>query len=272
MFADAIAAMSVAEDEIVLWSLGQAGFCLKTPTGRILYLDAYLSNCCDHLFGFRRMTLPPITAAEVRADYWLSTHSHADHLDIDALPVIARDPRVHFIGSPDCAEGYQACGLSTERYSLLATGDSYQDDNIAVRAIFADHGELAPAAVGLLITVGDISIYHAGDTALRTAEIFASLQTTVDIMLVPINGAFGNLDAHEACELVAQVQPRIAVGCHFWMFVEHGGDPAAFLQDGAQLPSPTRACVLAPGYMLRYRQGTGLEACATMCDAEERSE
>ena len=76
---------------LALWWLGQAGFAFKTAAGRIVYLDPYLSDAVERLHGFKRLSLPPLAAEEVRADLVVLTHEHADHLDPDALPIIARN-------------------------------------------------------------------------------------------------------------------------------------------------------------------------------------
>ena len=64
-------------------------------------------------------------------------------------------------------------------------------------------------------------------------------------MIAPINGAFGNLNATEACSLASAVKPSILMASHFWMFVEHGGDPAAFLAEATRLG--LNGMVMAPG-------------------------
>ena len=51
---------------------------------------SYLSDAVERLHGFKRLSLAPIAAEEVRADLVVLTHEHADHLDPDAVPVIAR--------------------------------------------------------------------------------------------------------------------------------------------------------------------------------------
>jgi len=74
-------------------------------------------------------------------------------------------------------------------------------------------------------------------------------------MIAPINGAFGNLDADEACRLAEAVRPELLIASHFWMFVEHGGNPARFLAEAESLPPPTQAVVPAPGETLVIRRG-----------------
>ncbi len=79
-------------------------------------------------------------------------------------------------------------------------------------------------------------IYNAGDTGYQPEKISASLATSIDVMIAPINGEYGNLDSHEAVELAAALKPRLLIASHFRMFVEHGGDPAAFLAEAKHLP------------------------------------
>jgi len=90
---------TAGKEEILLFSLGQAGFLLKTNQGKTIAIDAYLSDAAERLFGFKRMTPAVITPQELEVDYYLSTHSHVDHLDIDALPFIASNDKTFFIES-----------------------------------------------------------------------------------------------------------------------------------------------------------------------------
>jgi L-ascorbate 6-phosphate lactonase len=247
--------------EIALFYLAQAGFCIRTAAGQTIFVDPYLSDACERLFRFKRMIPAMIDAEELEADLYCCTHHHADHLDPDTVPIVARRNRPMFLGAPDCREFYQELAIPPARYAILRTGEQWRQHGISVRAVFADHGELAPEAVGFLIEVDGVKIYHTGDTAFRPREIVASLGSEVDIMIAPINGQFGNMIASEACRLAMAVRPRILVPCHFWMFVEHAGeggtgDPATFLKEAAQLPAATRGMVMAPGECLTYAKTT----------------
>ena len=194
---------------------------------------------------------------EVDADLYLSTHSHADHLDPDALPVVATNNKTFFIGSPDCEEVYIQNNLSYDKYKILKEGEECEIDGIRIKAVFADHGDLAPDAVGLVIEIEGIKIYHAGDTCFSSEKIKASLNMEVDIMIAPINGQYGNMDAGEACALAAIIKPKIVIASHFWMFLEHvckggKGDPSTFLMESTSLPDDIEAMVMAPGELLIY--------------------
>jgi len=240
----------VAEGSVALSYLAQAGFALKTSRGTVAYVDPYFSDCCERCVGFRRMSRPVIAPDELVPDVIASTHSHFDHLDIDALPVLARGRGTHFVGSPDCAESYDQAGLPPDRRTILSEGEATTVADLRMRAVYADHGDLAPEAVGLVLETEGLAVYDVGDSSYRPERILASLGGPVDVMIAPINGAFGNLDADEACRLAEVVRPRLLIASHFWMFVEHGGDPARFLAVAEALAPEIAAVVLAPGETL----------------------
>lgn len=252
-----ITSTQLNKGEVALFYLAQAGFCIKTADNKIMIIDAYLSDACERLFNFKRMIPSVITAEELDADLYISTHEHADHLDPDSLSVVVKNKKTFFLGSPDCEELYKQNDISKERYIILEEGEEWEMAGIKIRAIYADHGELSPWANGLLINIDGIKIYHTGDTGFRPAEIQASLKTDVDIMIAPINGQFENMNALEACNLSLTIKPKILIASHFWMFLEHvseegKGDPATFLKEAADLPTEIKAIVMAPGEVLKY--------------------
>src|SRR5271157_6492576 len=103
---DEILAAEIPAASIRMWWLGRSGFAFKTPRGKIIYADPYLSDAVERLHGFKRLSLAPIAAEEVQADLVVMTHEHADHLDPDAIPVIARlNPRCRFAAPVGCLEG-----------------------------------------------------------------------------------------------------------------------------------------------------------------------
>ena len=256
--AERIRRRSVAPGQVALYHLGQAGFCLKTSAGTLIHLDAYLSDCCHRLFGFKRMSPPPVTPNEPAPDLVASTHAHADHLDPEALPLFARRPQTRFVGAPDCGPVYASAGIGPERTVLLEPGAATRVADVELRAVDADHGDLAPEAIGLCVTTGGITVYHTGDTGYAPERICPSLPGPVEVMIAPINGEFGNLNAEEACRLAAQVRPRVLIACHFWMFVEHGGDPRSFLAAAPHLAPGVTAVVMAPGEELLYSSADGI--------------
>jgi len=246
--------------EVAVFYLAQAGFYFKTATGRTVCVDPYLGDCCERLFQFKRMVPAPLAMDELKTDVLVATHSHTDHLDPDLLDFVKRHPQTRFIGSPDCHPVYQAAGIADERVTLLAAGESAALSGAEYRAVYADHGELAPAALGFLMTLDGITVYDTGDTGYCPDKIMASLgDVAIDILIAPINPAFGNLGHENAVRLAARIRPRVVIGCHFGMFSEHGGDPEAFLAVAKQtLPETITPLVMAPGERLIYSPREGV--------------
>lgn len=243
-----IEATPVPRGSVALWWLAQAGFAFKTGAGTRVYLDPYLSDGVEKAFGFKRLSLAPIDAAAVRADWLVSSHEHLDHLDLDSLPAIAANcPRCRFAGPRPCSAGYEQCGIAPSRRVLLEAGRTVALDDIRVRCVKADHGTLSEDALALLLDFGEVRVFFTGDTAPRIDGFRPLFEPRPDVVLPCINGAFGNMDAREAARLCAALSPRLAIPCHFWMFPEHGGDPAAFLKACASESPAVKARLLGPG-------------------------
>ncbi|HQE84577.1 MAG TPA: MBL fold metallo-hydrolase [Candidatus Hydrogenedentes bacterium] len=236
------------EGGVALWWLAQAGFVFKTSSGAVVYLDPYLSNVVEKAFGFKRLSLCPISMEDARADWILNSHEHLDHLDTDALPVIVRNnPACRFAGSLPCVPEYEKMGVGKNRSVLLEPGKRYSLDGVEVVTARSDHGELSPDALSLLLDFGKVRVLFTGDTALNVPLMQPLIDLRPDILLVCINGRFGNLNAEEAAELTAIVSPRVVVPCHFWMFKEHNGDPEAFVQACARRCPAVPVRLLTPG-------------------------
>ncbi len=246
--AAAIERARVPDGGVALWWLAQAGFVFKTASGTVLYLDPYLSNAVEKAFGFKRLSLSPIPMEAVRADWLISSHEHLDHLDTDALPVIARNcPSCRFAGSQGCLPEYEKMGISMDRFTLLKPGERRALADFAVIPAQSDHGDLSPTALSLLLDFGGVRVLFTGDTALNVPLMQPLIDLNPDVLLTCINGRFGNLTADEAAGLAAVVSPRVVVPCHFWMFKEHNGDPQAFVEACARRCRDVPLRLLSPG-------------------------
>jgi len=242
----------INEDRIEPGSLGiywlaQAGFVFKSANAKIVYVDPYISDLVERVAGFKRMMTCPIQAEKVVADLLITTHEHPDHLDTDALPIIARNPRTHFAGPVECYKEFLKLGISEDRCHLLEEGKEIHVNGIRAIGTFADHGDLAPDALGVALDFDGIKVYHTGDTAYRPEGFERVIGMHPDILIPCINGRYGNLNSEEAATLTREIKPRLAIASHFWMFVEHNGDPGEFLAKCAELAPGVEAIVMKPG-------------------------
>ena len=73
---------------LTVWWLGQSGYFLKSPRGKLVVIDPYLSNACKEENGDRygttadrRIPAPMRPDDLVGVDLYALTHSHLDHMD-----------------------------------------------------------------------------------------------------------------------------------------------------------------------------------------------
>ena len=229
--AEEIAAAEVPRESVRLWWLGQAGFAFKTPSGKVIYVDPYLSDAVERMFGFKRLSPPAVTSEEVRADLVLITHEHADHLDPDAIPIIAKNnPACQFVAPEGCVQGLADAGVDAKSRVIIGPNQRYDLDGVVIHTARADHGDFSETALCLLVEIDGIRVFCTGDTAFRPILHKPLADLKPNILLPCINGVFGNMNHVDAAMLVQQVKPRYAIPCHFWTFAEQGaGDPAGFV-------------------------------------------
>lgn len=207
---------------------GQAGFILESENGYRVGIDLYLSDCCERFFGFKRLMPYIFEPKELALDLLVATHAHYDHFDIDSVPTILNNPKTHMVCAYDVKDEALKLSLDDSSFTYLKIDDVFQNENIKIKAMRCDHGELAPDALGLLITVDGKKIYITGDTAYREDYFKNPELSDLDVLILPINGAFGNLTEIEAAKAASLINPRLTVPCHYWNFAEHGGNPLIF--------------------------------------------
>jgi L-ascorbate 6-phosphate lactonase len=258
-FANTIRNLIVEPSSLAIFWISQAGFIYKTPGNKIIYIDPYLSNCVNRLlsnvaYGFKRIMMTPIESEEVEADLVVSTHSHPDHFDYDAIPVLAKKPNLHFAAAPDCREEFEKLGVPSTQYSILEAGKTIDFGGFSLTGVYADHGEHTPLALGVLLQVGDIKVWQVGDTAYRPDRWKDVFAMGIDVVIPPINGAFGNLDGVQAAMLARDTGAKVVIPCHYWMFAEHGGSPAQFMDACKEYAPGARPLLMSQAELFVYRK------------------
>lgn len=226
-FADRLAAVVPEPGEVALFWLGQNGFVIKNSIGETLAVDPYLSDLSERLDGNRRLTNAVVTAEDLAVDVVAATHVHTDHLDLDSMPELLR-PGTTLVC---CLQSAQACadaGLPMDQVHAVKVGDVETVGSFRVEAVFADHGDFAPAAVGYVVTTEGVLLYFAGDGAYQPERMRGATDQDLDVLVCPINGEYGNMNARDVAMLAVQAAPRLVVPSHFWTFARHRGDPYDF--------------------------------------------
>lgn len=242
-----------------LFWLGQAGFAFRTAAGCRIFVDPYLSDACERLHGFKRLSLPALRAEQVEADWVILTHEHTDHLDPDAIPVIARNnPACRFAGPAGCVTGLDQAGVAADRRLILEANRCYELGDLVVHTVPADHGDLSATALALVLEFGGVRVMVVGDSSWRPVLFKRLFDLRPDVVLPPINGVFGNMNHIDAAMMVADAKPRLAIPCHFWTLAEQGaGDPGGFINACARLCPDVKALLLRPGEGLTVEPAHG---------------
>ncbi len=230
---------------------GQAGFILENAAGYRIGIDLYLSNCCERHFGFKRLLPYLYQPQQLALDLLVATHAHYDHFDPDSVPLMLGDGKTQLLCARDVKEEAERLHLDESRITYLGRGDAYETADVRILALPCDHGELAPDALGLLITFGGKTIYITGDTAYREEYFSNPALQGVDVLILPINGAFGNLNEAEAARAAGVIRPGLTIPCHYWNFAEHGGNPALFAQAMQETEQPLPYLLMRPGESIR---------------------
>lgn len=217
-------------NSVTLWWLGQAGFILKSPDGKIVVLDPYLSNSCKALgeqagFNMDRQVPPLLSPADlVGVDLYALTHSHQDHLDPDTLAGYrANGGCGPYLAPVDTIEKLGSLGVPSAETHLIWPNKCFTLGDLTLRATFA-----IPFAgddlshVGYLVSVKNgPTLYFTGDTGYHEILPISIAPHHPDILVAVINGAFRNLGPAEAALLAKKLGVKVTIPCHHDLFLDN---------------------------------------------------
>jgi L-ascorbate 6-phosphate lactonase len=242
----------VLPGKLAMFWLGGAGFVFKAASGPVVTVDPYLSDSLDHNYAWKRLPLSPIPLqpAELEADLVLTTHAHEDHLDPETIPDLARAGQAVFAGPTLCVETMRGWGIPEERIVEINRGEERPLAGIPVTAVLAHHvsnaGAQTPDAVGFVVELDGIRIYHTGDT-LYHPDLPQVRDLRPHVMLVCINGGYGNMGPEDAARLTAEIEPAVVIPMHWGLVAENTTDPDRFVRALAATGSKARPVVMLPG-------------------------
>ena len=193
----------------------------------------------------------PIHLHEVeRLDWVLCTHQHSDHMDPEALPILAsRSPKCRFIIPRASREHLlsldvpdkQIAGINAWERMLLSS-------ECSVEAIPSAHESLEENErgeyryLGYVIRLGSITLYHSGDTIAYTGLAERVKAHQIDLALLPINGRGkgvpGNFTFDEAIQFCQDARIPYLIPHHFGMFAFNTVDRRIIEASVAKVASP----------------------------------
>lgn len=219
----------LTDSQAALWWLGQAGYILRT-SGLSVVIDPYLSNSAGKdTPDFSREFPPPIGPDELFVDVYIVTHDHLDHLDPETLGKYRHRNSTWFIAPRKTAQKIASLGILNERIVVLNEGESWRIAGLEITGVYA-----IPTGIDVLDTTGYLikfdngrSFYHTSDTEFHPLVVAASPREP-ELMVVPINGKWGNPGPQEAAVFAASVHPKLVLPNHYDLMKLNAENPETF--------------------------------------------
>ncbi len=216
----AAAAKATAEFQ---W-LGQAGWRIVSPTGKLIVVDPWIKGGPKAPKEYKDdlKAIGPI-------DVLLVTHAHGDHLG-DA-PDLAKLNKTKLYGPADMVTPLTIIGaLPPELGHRFNKSGTVKPAGIKVTAVRAEHSSLivwpdangkpqehaAGEPVGFIIELENgTKIWHMGDTGLFGDMKFIADHYKPDIVMVPIGGNFTMGPEDAAFAIKTWIKPKMVIPMHY---------------------------------------------------------
>jgi L-ascorbate metabolism protein UlaG (beta-lactamase superfamily) len=233
-----------------IWYLGQHGFAINIE-GKLLYIDVILNALRGKDGKDRRIYPPPfLPDKKQQVDYYLCTHNHGDHLNLDTiLPLANANPNTRFIVPAPWVSVLTKAGIEKGHVQGAKSGEGIEAGSITIIPVPAvhtrfiqDEGEKDKDGncrdLGYVIKAGGLSLYHSGDTWITPGLVKTLKQMgPINIAMLPINGTdwertdngcIGNVNAMDAVKLAQAIPIDLVIPSHYDMMPNNTENPAYF--------------------------------------------
>jgi L-ascorbate metabolism protein UlaG (beta-lactamase superfamily) len=192
-------------------SLGHASFRFEVPSGAVYYLDAWLGT---------NPFCPSAFKTVERADVFLVTHGHEDHLD-ENLTSIATESGAKIVAPPAVRQYLESKGAKD--VEEINKGGTVAINDVRITMTDAIHGSHIGStypheACGYLLRATNMpTIYVAGDTAIFPGMELLGRMYRPEVAILPIGGRY-TMGPYEAAWAVKLIGCNTVVPSHYGTF------------------------------------------------------
>ena len=215
--------------------LGHSAFEIVTD-GTTILIDPFMTG----------NPMAAVTADSLSPDFIIVTHGHGDHVG-DTLDIAGRTDAL-VIANFEITEWIRAQGI--EKVHAQHIGGSHDHGFGTVKLSIAHHGSMLPDGsyggnpCGVLLTLREGTIYHAGDTGLfHDMQLIG--ENGIDVAILPIGDNF-TMGPEDSLRAIRLIDPKRVIPCHYNTFPVIEQDTDAWATAVAEQTSADPV-VLPPG-------------------------
>jgi L-ascorbate metabolism protein UlaG (beta-lactamase superfamily) len=185
-----------------------------------------------------------VNPAEVKTDYIILSHAHGDHIG-DTMEIAKNNDAtiiaVHELSEYLISIGHKSHGMGIGgqrefpfgkvKFTIAHHSSSLESENLYM-------GEPA----GIILTIGDKTIYHSGDTGLFLDMKLIGEMHNIDLALLPIGDNY-TMGIDDAVKAVEFLNCKTAVPMHYETFDVIDTNPEEFKR---KVESIGKKCVIMP--------------------------
>ncbi|MCA8997821.1 MAG: metal-dependent hydrolase [Planctomycetaceae bacterium] len=215
--------------------LGHSAFQIR-HRGQTLLIDPFLTG----------NPVAAVREEELNPDVILLTHGHADH--VGDTVALAKRTGALVVANFEIVNWLSEQGVKNAHPMHL--GGQHAFEFGVVKLTIAHHGSSLPDGsyggnpAGIVLTLGDHKVYHAGDTALFSDMALIG-EMGIDVAILPIGDNF-TMGPDDAVRAVQFLQPKYVIPCHYqtWDLIHQ--DANAFAETVRE-QTEAEPVVLEPG-------------------------